>query len=224
VTYVLFCWQSQAFVGTTTVMPVHAKQILEKALPHVPFDGWSMQTLQLGAKEAGLDERYAEIFFKDGVNEAIRLFLTIIDENMQTLYQDRHKNCKSIRDKIKLAMLVRLEAMESYKEVVRKTTHYLSNPLNLPFSISVSYHTVDTIWRLIGDTSTDFNFYTKRLTLAGVYTSTLLFWLQDDSDHYKETNAFIDRRLVNVMQIGKVRQKIESSIKECANILSRYTR
>lgn len=195
-------------------------KILKATLAHIPFDGWSLDVLRLGAKESGYEEVHAEIAFAGGVDEAIKLFLeTYIDMEMMTRYEANAANYKGVAGKIKCALLCRLNVMEKHKEVVRKTVQYLSNPLHAALSLSVTYKTVDDIWYMIGDKTSDFNFYTKRITLAGVYSSTLLFWLQDESENYTQTEAFLDRRLANVMQIGKARKSIKEKLSKVLSML-----
>lgn len=201
------------------IMNNRADQILEKALPHIPFDGWSMALLRRAAAEAGMDENYAEIAFPEGEESAIKLFLSHIDDEMEQLYRARQANYKGVGGKIRGGVLCRLEAMQPHREVIRRTVSYLSNPLNAALSLSVTYSTVDKIWFMIGDKTSDFNFYTKRMTLAGVYSATLLYWLQDTSENYEDTTAFLDRRLVNVMQIGKARKFVEDKIDSLKRIL-----
>jgi ubiquinone biosynthesis protein COQ9 len=79
----------------------------------------------------------------------------------------------------------------------------LAMPQNLPLALRTNWRLADLMWRLAGDTATDFNHYTKRLTLSAVYTSTLLAWLDDDSEGFAETAAFLDRRLGDVMRFEK---------------------
>ncbi len=192
-----------------------AQMILDKALPNIPYDGWNIHVLRRSARASGLDEAYAEIAFPNGVEDAVKLFLARIDARMEALYKAREADLKGVGGKIKGALLCRFEAMDEHREVIRKTVQYLSNPLHAPFSLSVSYQTVDKIWHMIGDKTSDSNFYTKRMTLAGVYNTTLLYWLQDDSENYHETEAFLDRRLKNVMQIGKFRKSVEDKLNDC---------
>ena len=59
-----------------------------------------------------------------------------------------------------------------------------------------------------GDRSTDFNFYTKRGLLAGVYAATTLYWLDDRSPGFEATQAFLDRRLADVMAIPRLGSRV----------------
>ena len=105
-------------------------------------------------------------------------------------------------DRVATAVRVRLEALGPHREAVSRGLAFLALPHNAALGTRCLYRTVDAIWYAAGDTATDYNFYTKRLLLAGVYTSTLLFWLNDRSEGYAQTWAFLDRRIGEVMRIG----------------------
>jgi ubiquinone biosynthesis protein COQ9 len=96
----------------------------------------------------------------------------------------------------------RLEQLAPHREAVRRALSYLALPQNAALGAKCLYRTVDAIWYAAGDTATDYNFYTKRLLLAGVYSSTVLFWLNDKSEGYAETWAFLDRRIAEVVKLG----------------------
>jgi ubiquinone biosynthesis protein COQ9 len=109
-----------------------------------------------------------------------------------------------IRERIAAAVRWRLEAVAPHREAVRRTLSYLGQPQHAGLGLRCLYRTVDEMWHAAGDTATDFNFYTKRGLLAGVYTSTLLFWLDDDSEGHEASWPFLDRRIADAMRIPKV--------------------
>src|SRR6185369_12054775 len=115
-----------------------------------------------------------------------------------------------IRERIKLAVRFRIENTVGGKESVRRGLALLALPLNSPLGLKLLYRTVDAIWYAAGDTSTDFNFYTKRATLAGVFSSTLLYWLNDRSEGNEATWSFLDRRIDNVMRFEKWKADVTS--------------
>jgi ubiquinone biosynthesis protein COQ9 len=115
-----------------------------------------------------------------------------------------------MRERIKLAVRLRIENTVGGKESVRRGLALLALPFNGPLALKLLYRTVDAIWYAAGDTSTDFNFYTKRATLAGVFSSTLLFWLNDRSEDNTATWAFLDRRIDDVMRIEKWKADVRS--------------
>ena len=115
-----------------------------------------------------------------------------------------------IRDRIKSAVRIRLERHAGNREAARRALALLSLPFNAPLALRLLYRTVDAMWYAAGDTSTDFNFYTKRATLAGVYSSTLLYWLNDRSPGGEATWGFLDRRIDDVMKIEKLKSQVKS--------------
>jgi ubiquinone biosynthesis protein COQ9 len=81
------------------------------------------------------------------------------------------------------------------------------------------YRTIDTIWFGIGDRSADFSFYTKRGLLAAVYSSTLLYWLEDRSEDSIDSWAFLDRRIASIMQIPKLKSRVKTAAGRLPNPL-----
>jgi ubiquinone biosynthesis protein COQ9 len=116
-----------------------------------------------------------------------------------------------IREKIRALVWQRLETMGPAREAVRRAIAILAMPQNLPLALRISWRTADLMWRLAGDTSTDFNHYTKRITLGGVYGSTLLVWLDDQSEGWSGTSAFLDRRIDDVMKFEKFKAEWRGS-------------
>lgn len=196
---------------------MRAKQqaILEKTLPLVAFDGWSDTILRKAAMEAGFAPDLARIAFPQGATDAICFFTRQCDEQMaQQLSSVRIEKMK-IRERIALAVKTRLQLHNDIRPVIRKTVNFLSMPQHAGLAASLLWKTVDCIWYEAGDTSSDFNYYTKRTLLAGVYSSTLLYWLKDDSENYQATWDFLHRRIENVMLINKARATL---IERCADL------
>jgi ubiquinone biosynthesis protein COQ9 len=108
-----------------------------------------------------------------------------------------------VRDRIRALIWHRLEVMAPAREAVRTGLSILARPTNVPLALQVGWRSADQMWRIAGDTATDYNHYSKRLILSGVYASTLLAWLDDDSEGWTETGAFLDRRLADVMRFEK---------------------
>ena len=189
-------------------MENHKRIILEKALPLVPFEGWSNFVLQEAAKQAELSELALKRAFPDGINGLIDYFL---DTSNQQLIRDfpSEKLAKlRVPERIKLLIITQLENWLPNCEAVRKVIAHHSIFWNIPHASKGFYKTIDLIWKLAGDNSTDFNFYTKRLTLAAVYSSTILFWLNDNSLNKQDTSNFLDRRLANIADFGKWKKTI----------------
>jgi len=136
------------------------------------------------------------------------------DDEMLERLEDYDLAAFKIRARVTLAVRLRIEAVTQHKDAVRRAAHMLALPMHHVTAMRISYATVDAIWRGIGDTSTDINFYSKRAILAGVYTSTTMRWLEDRSEEELETWAFLDRRIQNVMDFEKVKAKVRNATKD----------
>ncbi len=181
------------------------------ALPHVVFDGWSDITLQRAADECEIDTDLLPLLFPKGALDAIAFHSRWADKAVVTaLSKDKAFAEMPIPVKIRMGILKRFEHAANQKEAVRKGLSLLSMPLNAPLGLKLLHETCDSLWRLAGDEATDFNWYTKRITLAGVYSSTLYYWLNDESDDFADTAAFLDRRLNNVRAFGKWKAECQS--------------
>lgn len=183
-------------------------QILAASLPHVPFDGWSLKALRAGARDAGLDEAMAALAFPGGVTAAIDFWSRLSDAAMLVAYDEANTEEMRFRDRITFLVRARIEAVAEHREAVRRALTHVSRPSKMGTGIRGLYRTVDDMWYAAGDRSTDFSFYTKRGTLAGVYSATLLYWLDDRSEGSAETWAFLDRRIADVMRIPQKRASL----------------
>ena len=187
-----------------------AADIIAQALPLAPFEGWNLRTLNMAARTAGYRRGDVIRIFPGGAIDAAQKTLELFDKQMTEQLRGYHLDTMKIRQRIATAIRLRLEIMAPHREGVRKILALMAIPYHCPIKLRQIYHTVDTIWYEIGDTSTDFNFYTKRLMLAGVYSATLLHWLDDRSQGYEATWAFLDRRINDVMIIEKAKQHFKS--------------
>lgn len=182
--------------------------ILAHALPDVPFDGWTGAVMLRAARDAGIDHGLARLAFPNGARDLAEYFLQDGDRRMiEALGKSDLKSMK-IREKITFAVRTRLEVDLENREALRRATFALLVPPASGSAAKCLYNTVDAIWVAIGDTSTDYNFYTKRATLAGVFGAVLTFWFSDESDEFVETWDFLDRRIADVMQIEKIKAQV----------------
>lgn len=180
------------------------RAVIEAALPQVIFDGWSETTLERAAIECDLSPANVRVLFPRGGIDAIAFHSRLADAQVSnTLSADNDFAKLPVPLKIRRAIIARLELSTPHKEAVRKAVSILSWPSNAALSIQLLSETCDSYWRLAGDQATDINWYTKRITLAGIYSATLLFWLNDESGNLAATQAFLDRRLDNVKAFGK---------------------
>ena len=184
-------------------------QLVEALLSHIPFDGWSTASLKMAAADCGVSEAELAVLFPAGVADAIAAYGAHADEMMVSAFEERYQNdsmSMPVHVKIRTLILIRLEKAASHKEVVRRTLAVLARPQHAKLAANMLYQTVDAMWRAAGDTSTDYNFYTKRATLSTVYSATLLAFLSDNSADMAKTEAFLDRRLADVARIPKLTQ------------------
>lgn len=186
--------------------------ILEAALRHVPFDGWSERCLKLALAERGLDRATGLRAFPRGADDLLAFFLAEGERELADELSRRDLGAMKIRDRVALGLRVRLEQLAPHREAVRRAIARQSLPPYTLGALKRLYRTVDTVWRAAGDQATDFNFYTKRALLAWVYGATLLYWLDDDSDGHEATWAFLDRRLDDVMKIGTARLRLGEAV------------
>ncbi len=185
-------------------------EIIAHALPLVPFEGWTQQTLGKAAIGAGYKKTDTVRVFSGGAIDAVDAYSHIADMQMLEALSHYHLDSMKIRNRITTAVRLRLELQAPHREAVRKAVAMHALPFYAHRGLNALYETVDNIWYGIGDASTDFNFYTKRLTLAAVYSSTLLIWLDDHSAGYEATWQFLDRRIEDVMKFEKVKHQLKS--------------
>jgi ubiquinone biosynthesis protein COQ9 len=184
------------------------RAIVENMLGHVAFDGFTDRILARAASEAGADKTKTTLLFPDGVTSVLEAYSTFADSDMEAELSKLDLKSMKVRERIATAVRARLSLLRPHKEAARRAAAYLSLPPNLPLATKLLYNTVDAMWRAAGDTSTDFNFYTKRGILAGVYSSTLVRWFNDQSDGEAETNAFLAARIENVMQFERLKAQV----------------
>ena len=180
-------------------------QLLQAMLPNIVFDGWSPSALNQAAETTGLGTDAAAAAFPQGAVDALLLFLRHGDAATESAIRALPLESMKVRAKIEEGVMVRLRWALQYREAVRSGLVALAAPQHAPMALRSLYDTVDTIWHAIGDRSTDMNFYSKRALLAGVYSSTLVVWLDDTTEDLAITRAFLQRRIGNVMQIEKAK-------------------
>jgi len=177
--------------------------LLNAALPHVAFDGWSPATFDAAVAETGIDPAICP---RGAVDLAVAYHLRG-DAAMTKAMAEADLSHMRYSEKVAHAIRLRLAAAED-KEVVRRGTSLFALPNHAGDGAKLIWGTADAIWNALGDTSDDVNWYTKRATLSAVYGSVVLFWLGDDTD---AVDDFIDRRIANVMQFEKAKSQIKGS-------------
>jgi ubiquinone biosynthesis protein COQ9 len=180
-------------------------QILSAMLPDIAFDGFTDEGVRRTAAELGLSEDDSIAAFPHGAESLVEAFSAWADERMQEKLQEKLSDAPhmKIRARITDAVWARLEALGEHREASRRAAAFLALPHHAALASKLLYRTVDAIWRAAGDQSVDFNFYTKRAILTGVYGATFLYWLTDSSEDYADTQIFLDKRIKDVMHFEK---------------------
>ncbi len=187
--------------------------ILEGALPNIPFEGWSMDALENAAMACGYSKSMVRAVFPDGVKNAIEFFSHWIDQKMMEDLKLVQPDSLRVRDRITCAVKARLNVLATHKEAERLAIAYWMRPMRKWDGIKLVWKTADKIWNWAGDNATDYNRYTKRGLLSGVLTTTTFFWLNDKSDNHQDTIGFLNRRIDNVMGIGKITARFKKQQK-----------
>ena len=185
-------------------------RLLDAALVHVPFEGWSETTFRAALRDAGISRDEARMVFPRGpVDLALAYHHRCDDRMVQRLNQEDLDDLR-FRDRVATAVRYRIEAIDD-REAARRATTLFALPQHSAEGARAIWGTADRIWTTLGDMSDDANWYTKRMTLSGVYASTLLYWLGDDSLDHQDTWGFLDRRIDDVMRIEKLKGALNGS-------------
>lgn len=172
------------------------------------FDGWTDAALDQAAALAGIDVAVARLAFPRGAMDMIGAWIESTDARMTAAFADGHLATLKVRDRIRTLLLFRLDAVAGMEEALRRALAIQAMPQNLPRTLRIGWNSADLMWRLAGDTATDYNHYTKRALLTGIYSATLAAFLDDDSEGKEATRAFLDRRIENVMRFEKTKARV----------------
>ena len=189
----------------------HAMQqlMLAEVLRLVPFEGWSAGILEQASENLCVPAAMGRLLFPHGNSALIELLMSNIDKLMFIEYAKQEVKGLKIHEKILLCLELRFKILQNYKMAIRNALSFMTLPWNIGWASKSVWNTVDSIWYEAGnDQSVDFNYYTKRSLLAAVYSSSVLYWINDDSEGYTETIKFMERRIMNVLQIGKAVRSI----------------
>lgn len=171
------------------------------------FDGWSDEAVTNAAAEVGLDPAAARLAFPRGALDMVLAWIARIDADMARALPPATLAALPIRERIRRLVQFRLDAAGD-REALRRALAVLAMPQNVPQALRAGWHSADAMWRLAGDTATDYNHYTKRAILAGIYAATLAVHAHDESDGGAETRAFLNRRIDGVMQFEKAKARL----------------
>jgi ubiquinone biosynthesis protein COQ9 len=188
-------------------------KILNEALKDIPFDGLKWDVILRAADKVGYDSDVALSVFPAKVSDFLKHFSAWADTQMLEKLQSLNPDEMKIRQRVREAVWIRLQILTPHREVVKLSMSYWINPMNKPTAAKIVWQTSDVIWKWAGDTATDYNKYTKRGLLSGVITATTLAWLNDKSHDFSKTATFLDRRIDNVLALGKLTGKIMGKVK-----------
>lgn len=172
------------------------------------FDGWGDEARDMAADTAGIDRDVARLAFPGGAVAMIDAWFASIDAEMAARVPVDALDAMKVRERIAAQVEARLDAMLPDREALRRALAILAMPQNLAAGARLGWRTVDRIWRRAGDTATDYNHYTKRTILLGVYGATVTVFLDDDSEDAADTRAFLDRRIAGIMRFEKAKAGI----------------
>ena len=172
------------------------------------FDGWSMAAVESAAAAAGIDPAVARLAFPGGAMDRIGAWIARTDADMAAALPAVQLGNLPIRERIRRLVQFRLDAIAPQREALRRALSLMALPHNAPRALRLGWSSADAMWRLAGDTATDYNHYTKRITLGALYAATLAVFAHDESEDYAETRAFLDRRIEDVMRFEKAKARL----------------
>jgi ubiquinone biosynthesis protein COQ9 len=172
------------------------------------FDGWTDAALCQAAALAGVNADVARLAFSGGPMDMIAAWIDSTDAKMQAAFGDGALAALKIRERIRALLQFRLDAVAGHEEALRRALAIQAMQQNLARTLKIGWHSADLMWRLAGDTATDYNHYTKRAILMGIYSATLAVWIEEASEGKAETRAFLDRRIEDVMKFEKAKAQL----------------
>lgn len=178
---------------------------------HAGFDGWGEAALAMAAGELGVPADRARLAFPGGAAEMVDAWFDWVDKAMLDAFPAETIAAMKVRDRIRNLLLFRLQLLAPHREALRRALAILASPRHLPDSARLAWRSADRIWRLAGDTAADFNHYSKRAILIGVYGSTTMIFLDDESEDLADSKAFLDRRIEDVMRFEKAKARWKGS-------------
>jgi ubiquinone biosynthesis protein COQ9 len=183
---------------------VLAPAVVEAAV----FDGWSEAAVDAAAAQHGVKPEVARLAFPGGATDMIAAWITTIDAAMEQALPAKQIASLPIRERIRSLIEFRLGHMAPHREALRRAHAIMAMPRNAPRALRIGWNSADLMWRLAGDTATDYNHYTKRMTLGAIYAATLAVFVGDESNDLADTRAFLDRRIEDVMRFEKAKARL----------------
>jgi ubiquinone biosynthesis protein COQ9 len=182
-------------------------------LAHVAFDGWTRRALAMALTDLRMPPDEAELLFPGGARDMVETWCDLADRRMAKGAAGLDLSRHGLTRRVRAVIALRLAQNRAHKEAARRALAVFALPGHARLAAACTARTVDAIWHAAGDRAADFSWYTKRAILAAVYAATILFWLRDSSEDDALTLAFLDRRLADVGQIGRLRRQVEETLK-----------
>jgi ubiquinone biosynthesis protein COQ9 len=187
-------------------------ELRRKLAPHIAasavFDGWSKEAVLIAAADAGIDPEVAVYALRGGQMAMIEAWIDHVDVLMEQALPAATLAGLPIRERIRRLVLFRLDAVSGAEEALRRALAIMAMPQNAARALKRGWRSADLMWRLAGDSATDFNHYSKRAILAGVYAATLAVFIEDRSEGKAETREFLDRRIAGIMRFEKAKAQL----------------
>lgn len=192
------------------------ERLIQAILPDVPFDGWSRRALRGAARRAGIPYEEAVALFPRGAPDMVAAMSHWADRQMlhrleTALLQTQGAEPLGVSRRVAMAIHIRFEVVLPWREAVRRGLSVLALPQNAPLGLKLLYDSVDAIWEGIGDFPTDFSFYTKRASLAAILAAATLYWLDDRSPNFEDTDAFVERRLADLYRLTGISRRFAAA-------------
>ncbi len=200
-----------------TIPDTNRNAILEAALKIAPFEGWTALTLKRAARDAGYPDGSAELYFENGVGDLLTFWSAELDREAEAAISKLDLEALKIRERVTQGVLARLSTFGPHEEAARRASSRLVLPDLAATGLKHVWQSADMIWRAIGDTSTDANYYSKRAILSSVIASTTPVWLSDQSEDKTNAKAFLDDRISNVMRFEKMKWRVKNATKDFPN-------
>lgn len=191
------------------------RETLAAELPrHAAFDGWTPEALNLAAAATGIDPAVATLAFPGGAVDMIDAWFAEIDKAMLAKLPPETLKAMKVRQRIAALVEARIDIVHADIEALRRALAVLALPQNLARAAKLNWRAADAMWRAAGDTATDFNHYSKRAILGGVYAATVMAMLGDESEALADTRAFLSRRIDGIMRFEKFKARFSHSAPE----------
>jgi ubiquinone biosynthesis protein COQ9 len=196
-------------------------RLLNAFLHEVVSYGWTEAALVAACESVGVDLRYGKICFPEGLDSLEKEFSNTINNEAQKVLPDDLLKGMRVHERIRALVLTNFDVMRPHKAAIGALYAKQKKMAELPKALTHLCQVSDMMWRRAGDTSSDMNYYSKRLLLSGVYASTLLYWLKDESPKERLTRSFLDKRLSDVMRIGKFKSSVKNALAPMCSVFKR---